>query len=66
VSICGKSLKPKVIDWELLTPRGLVAEAEDWEWSSARWYAGLRPVPIEMDGMVPEELSREGRYGAER
>jgi len=30
-------------------PRGLVARAEDWEWSSARWYAGLRPVKLEMD-----------------
>jgi putative transposase len=46
--------------------RGLVAKAEDWEWSSARWYAGLRPVPMEMDAMVLEELSREGPYTAER
>ena len=40
--------------------RGVVIKAEDWEWSSARWYAGMRPVPIEMDLMVLEELSREG------
>ena len=33
--------------------RGLVECAEDWEWSSARWYAGLRPVPIEMDPTIP-------------
>jgi len=33
--------------------RGLVALAEDWEWSSARWYAGLRPVRIEIDGTIP-------------
>ena len=45
--------------------RGLVAKAEDWEWSSARWYAGLRQVPIEMDAMVLEELSREGPYRAD-
>jgi hypothetical protein len=32
--------------------RGLVAKAEDWEWSSARWFAGIRPVKIEMDDMV--------------
>ena len=35
--------------------RGLVAKVENWEWSSARWYAGMRPVPIEMDSMVLEE-----------
>jgi putative transposase len=36
--------------------RGLVARAEDWEWSSARWYAGLRPVRLEMDARVLTEL----------
>jgi len=29
--------------------RGLVASAEDWEWSNARWYAGIRSVRIEID-----------------
>jgi putative transposase len=38
--------------------RGLVARAEDWEWSSARWFAGLRPVKLEMDQGVLEELER--------
>jgi putative transposase len=38
--------------------RGLVARAEDWEWSSARWYAGLRPVKLEMDQGVLTELAR--------
>ena len=33
--------------------RGLVARAEDWEWSSARWSAGTRPVRIEVDDTVP-------------
>ena len=37
--------------------RGLVARAEDWEWSSARWYAGLRPVKLEMDQAVLAELA---------
>jgi putative transposase len=46
--------------------RGLVAKAEDREWSCARWYAGMRPVPIEMDSMVREELSRAGPPWAER
>jgi putative transposase len=38
--------------------RGLVQCAEDWEWSSARWYAGIRPVKIEMDKTILEELAR--------
>lgn len=38
--------------------RGLVARIEDWEWSSARWYAGIRPVKIEMDEQVLVELAR--------
>jgi putative transposase len=40
--------------------RGLVEKAEDWEWSSARWYAGIRPVKIEMDSSVMVELARHG------
>ena len=38
--------------------RGMVARAEDWEWSSARWYAGIRPVKIEMDAEVLDVLAR--------
>jgi putative transposase len=38
--------------------RGLVSRIEDWEWSSARWYAGIRPVRIEMDDQVLVELAR--------
>ena len=38
--------------------RGLVGKAEDWEWSSARWYAGIRPVPIAMDAQILLELAR--------
>jgi putative transposase len=37
--------------------RGLVTQAEDWEWSSARWYAGLRPVKLDMDESVLAELA---------
>jgi putative transposase len=29
--------------------RGLVDDPLEWEWSSARYWEGLRPVPIEMD-----------------
>ena len=36
--------------------RGLVAKAEDWEWSSARWLAGQRRVPLRMDEDVLREL----------
>jgi len=38
--------------------RGLVASPEEWEWSSARWYAGQRPVRLEMDQAVLAALSR--------
>jgi hypothetical protein len=38
--------------------RGLVANILDWEWSSARWYAGICPVKIEMDAQVRMELAR--------
>jgi putative transposase len=37
--------------------RGLVVRAEDWQWSSASWYAGLRPVKLEMDETVLTELA---------
>jgi putative transposase len=40
--------------------RGLVARAEDWEWSSAPWFAGTRPVKIEMDENILMELARNG------
>jgi putative transposase len=33
--------------------RGLVDRPVDWEWSSARWYAGIRPVPLEIDDSLP-------------
>ena len=33
--------------------RGLVQRPEDWEWSSAQWYAGLRPACLTMDETLP-------------
>src|SRR5262249_59037607 len=33
--------------------RGLVERPEDWTWSSARWNAGLWPVPLGMDPTLP-------------
>jgi hypothetical protein len=52
----------RAIDYIHANPvrRGLVEKAEDWEWSSARWYAGIRPVKIEMDSSVMVELARDG------
>ncbi len=32
--------------------RRLVAKTDDWQWPSTRWFAGIRPVPTEMDGKV--------------
>lgn len=29
--------------------KGLVADPQDWKWSSARWFAGARDVPLQMD-----------------
>ncbi len=34
--------------------RGLVDCPTDWEWSSARWYAGDRDVRLEMDDRPPD------------
>jgi putative transposase len=45
----------RMIDYVHLNPvrRGLVDRPELWEWSSARWYAGIRPVRLEMDPTLP-------------
>ena len=34
--------------------RGLVANAEDWKWSSAGWYAGVWPALLEIDPTLPK------------
>jgi putative transposase len=49
----------RVVTYLHLNPvrRGLVERPEDWEWSSARWYAGVRPVPLEMDATLPRSYS---------
>jgi putative transposase len=48
----------KMIEYIHMNPvrRGLVTRPEDWLWSSARWYAGLLPVPIEMDKTLPDSI----------
>jgi putative transposase len=45
----------RMMDYIHLNPvrRGLVEKTIDWEWSSARWYEGIRPVVIEMDQNLP-------------
>jgi putative transposase len=57
-NVTGIETLRSMIDYIHANPvrRGLVARAEDWEWSSARWYARLRPVKIEMDESVLTEL----------
>jgi putative transposase len=47
-----------VVDYIHLNPvrRGLVERPGDWEWSSARWYEGTRPVPLEIDATLPTAL----------
>jgi putative transposase len=44
-----------MIDYIHLNPvrRGLVERAIDWEWSSARWYAGILPVRLDIDRTMP-------------
>ena len=37
----------------------LVPRPEDWEWSSARWYARVRPVRLQMDRDVLAGLARK-------
>ena len=45
----------RIVDYIHLNPvrRQLVERPEDWEWSSARWYAGIRPVVLEVDPSLP-------------
>jgi putative transposase len=58
-NITSSEVMRAVIDYFHANPvrRGLVARAEDWEWSSARWYAGLRPVKLQMAQSVLTELA---------
>ena len=43
--------------------RGLVDTPTDWVWSSARWYAGLDNVKLNMDGPPPDPPPTTGRTG---
>ena len=45
----------KMLDYIHSNPvrRELAVKPGDWYWSSAQWYAGQRPVPIEMDATIP-------------
>jgi putative transposase len=44
------------VDYFHLNPvrRGLVGSATEWMWSSARWYAGLDNVVLQMDSGPPD------------
>ena len=48
----------KVIDYIHSNPvrRGLAVRPEDWDWSSARWYAGVRPVLLDLDATLPVQF----------
>ncbi len=37
--------------------RGLAEREQEWEWSSARWFAGMRPVRVELDAGVVRALA---------
>jgi len=42
--------------------RKLVERAEDWAWPSAAWYAGQRPVPIDLDPLDPASVQKRCWY----
>jgi putative transposase len=46
----------QMVDYVHLNPvrRGLVSRPDEWEWSSARWYAGIRPVRLEIGPELPD------------
>ena len=46
----------QMIDYIHANPvrRGLATSTTGWKWSSARWYAGMRPVHLEMDPLQPD------------
>jgi len=54
-NICHERPIEDVIDYIHANPvrRGLVDRVTDWQWSSARFYAGLRPVALSMDPLPP-------------
>ena len=60
-NVTSSAVLRAMIDYSHANPvrRGLVSRPEEWEWSSARWYVGLRPVKIEMDRLVLSELAWE-------
>ena len=57
-NITSTAVLRAMIDYIHANPvrRGLVAAPEDWEWSSARWYLGMRPVKIELDRAAIDQL----------
>jgi putative transposase len=54
-NVIEPSTLPKIVEYIHFNPvrRGLVERPEDWSWSTAGWYAGVRPVPIEPDLTLP-------------
>ena len=54
-NVVGPDSACQMADYMHLNPvrRGLAQFTEDWTWSSARWYAGLKDVPLEIDPTMP-------------
>jgi putative transposase len=61
-NITSASALRAMIDYLPMNPvrRGLVAKAEVWEWSSARWFAGMGPGKLAMGNSILTELARDG------
>lgn len=57
-NVVEQSTLAKMINYIHLNPvrRKLVVRPEDWQWSSARWYAGILPVVLEMDKTIPATI----------
>lgn len=54
-NVDSESTLRSMIDYIHANPvrKELVERPEDWEWSSARWYAGIMPVHLELDRTLP-------------
>ncbi|MCZ6532917.1 MAG: transposase [SAR324 cluster bacterium] len=42
--------------------RGLADNPQDWEWSSARWFQGIREVPLDIDDATFPAFARTNKF----
>lgn len=56
-NVTNESTLGAMIDYIHANPvrAGLVEKPTDWEWSSARWYTGVKDVPIAIDATLPDD-----------